>query len=243
MLEILGFSSEQNKFNKYSYNFPYYVHRLLLPDIDHPIYVGSIAEGLWPGTFYRGEKSDTDAILTFFEEFNVVQNEILSPKAEMTSLLQNPGQVVSAINDSKFPGYVKLKVPNGKPFYLNSILFEVKAGFFPNTQFRRVAVRRSKADDEDLDHDISNAYDFNGPSVTENYFNPFYKSSAEGPSLIRDNVPCLIYRHWPNLADKWIHRKKKNRWLDEKIVNLVVSQQCLLAPVGHHDCAESDLQW
>ncbi|VDI00760.1 Hypothetical predicted protein [Mytilus galloprovincialis] len=245
MLEVLEFSAEQIRFNKYSYNFPYYVHRLLLPDIDHPIYVGSIAEGLLPGTFYRGEQPDTDAILTFFEEFNVVQSGIKLSTLEIKAIKEHPGYRLLAINDTDFPGYVLLYAPHKQPFNMKNVHIELNDDFFPNNAFRKLAVRRSKADDEDLDHDVSNEYDLNGPSVTEKYFNQFYKnkSGMKGPSLIRDNVPCLAYLHWPTLADEWKLRFKSNGWLNEEIVRKVVSKQCLLAPVGHRDCDENEMQW
>ena len=58
-----------------------------------------------------------------------------------------------------------------------------------------------------------------------------------------DNVGCIHYDVWPNSANSFITRRKQNNWPSNSMLANIKSQCCDVAPVGHHDSKNKDIQW
>jgi hypothetical protein len=77
----------------------------------------------------------------------------------------------------------------------------------------------------------------NGPSHT------LHNKRYRGRVKPVDMVHCIHYDVWPNSANSFITRRKPNNWPSNCMIKNIQSQGCDVAPVGHHDGKNNDIQW
>jgi hypothetical protein len=58
-----------------------------------------------------------------------------------------------------------------------------------------------------------------------------------------DTVYCIHYDVWLNSANPFITRRKPKNWPSNSMLKNIQSQCCDVAPVGHHDGKNNDIQW
>ncbi|XP_063397516.1 uncharacterized protein LOC134681806 [Mytilus trossulus] len=120
-LDAAGFSFAEIEFKKHSEFFFTRFNKMLCVSAD-TIYVGSRTEGISGGLYYSGEESDIDAILPFFEEYDVNDGQsYLDEGIEKPDINEDPWiyitayhtllcsrQTLFAFYDEEFPGYMKI---------------------------------------------------------------------------------------------------------------------------------------
>ncbi|VDI20988.1 Hypothetical predicted protein [Mytilus galloprovincialis] len=222
---------------------------------DDTIYVGSRTEGISGGWYYSGEESDIDAILPFFEEYDVHDAQFyLDEGIEKPNINENPWiyftgyytllcsrKTFFAFYDEKFPGYMNIYCLPNTSFSSSKEPARADHVYIENKSFQNL-VRKTDAQDLNITTETTNQFQTNGPAVTERCFSSSFLFSKY-ESLVSDNIPCLYFDYWPPCAYDWTIRFKPNGWPKDEIINQIVSQKCMLAPVGHHDSSNKDVQF
>ena len=85
--------------------------------------------------------------------------------------------------------------------------------------------------------DSSPKRDRNGPAYT------MLNKDHRGLTNTSDAVYCIHYDVWPNSANTFITRSRPNNWPSNSMIENINSQGCDVAPVGHHDSKNNDIQW
>jgi hypothetical protein len=70
-----------------------------------------------------------------------------------------------------------------------------------------------------------------------------YFGDELGRIVKTDAVHCIHHGLWPNSAYSFITRGKPNNWPSNSLIDIIKSQGYDVAPVGHHDSQNSDVQW
>ncbi|CAG2211388.1 unnamed protein product [Mytilus edulis] len=238
VLHAAGFSPEEIELKRRSSKFFIHLDEQLCSALAYDtIYVGSITEGINGGLYYSGEESDIDAILPFFEEIYVNDGQLCLdkglPKPEVcpdkwwymvySSSLIFRRISLFAFHDEDFPGYMKIYCTPDIPFSCDKIPLTKRNGYLENKSFHNL-VRKTDAQDLNITTETTNQFESN-------------------ESLTSDNVPCLEFNEWPPCATIWISRHKPNGWPTDEIIQKVVLKTCLLAPVGHRDSSDKDIQF
>ena len=78
--------------------------------------------------------------------------------------------------------------------------------------------------------------DINGPAHS------VHGKDHSGYNRKADHVYCIHYDTWPNSANSFITRRKPTNWPSSSLLENIHSQGCDLAPVGHHDSKNNDIQ-
>ena len=58
-----------------------------------------------------------------------------------------------------------------------------------------------------------------------------------------DVVYCIHHDLWPNSAISFITRRRPNNWPSNSMLENIKNQGYDVAPVGHHDSTNNDIQW
>ena len=63
--------------------------------------------------------------------------------------------------------------------------------------------------------------------------------------LLKRWILCIAFHYdmWPTSANSFITRRKPNNWPSNSMLENIKSQGCDVAPVGHHDSQNNDIQW
>ncbi|CAC5417819.1 unnamed protein product [Mytilus coruscus] len=254
-LDAAGFSFAEIEFKRRSEIFFTRLNKLLCAAAD-TIYVGSRSEGILGGLYYSGEESDIDAILPFFEEYDVYDGQsYLDEGIEKPDINEDPWEYITgyhtllcsrktffAFYDEEFPGYMMIYCLPNTRFSSSKVHARATHVYIENKQFQHL-VRKTDAQDLNITTETTNQFQTNGPAVTEECFSSCYFFSSKQESLVSDNVPCLYFDYWPPCAYDWTTRFKPNGWPEDRIIKQIVSHKCMLAPVGHHDSSDKDVQF
>jgi hypothetical protein len=199
---------------------------------------GSASEGMCDGVYNNKSNHDYDMLMTvnaiklYTPRTNNVNNTPLLPLHDNEDYL--PPCFVE--EDDNFPGYVKLSLTevqtnDDKHYFSNSMMMDAMS---------KKLVESWKG---------WNQFEFGG------LFEPVQKFHINGPAFTAhckdngrlthtvDSVFCIHYDTWPNSANSFITRRKPNNWPSKSMLENIKSQGCDVAPVGHHDSQNSDIQW
>ena len=245
IMMAIGFSKSEREIHR---------HRVHLRNVIENIFrttgkdiskiTGSASEGMCGGMYIGQSHNNFDFVLT---ARNI---KLCTPR---TNNVNNPPLLLRNDNgdyDASFfveeedncPGYVKLllaemktncgflglcrRMNDDKRYLSNS---NIKDSFYQNL------VKLSK--NFDRFSPPCQKMEINRPAHT------IYKTDALGNIRKTDNVYCIHYDMWPNSANSFITRRKPNNWPSNIMLENIQSQRCDIAPVGHHDSKNNDIQW
>ena len=206
--------------------------------------VGSASEGMCGGVYIEHSHVDLDFVLT---ARNIMlctprTNNVNNPPLSLPN--DNGDYDVSFFveEEDNCPGYVKLllaemktnsaflglcrRMNDGKRYLSNS---NIKDSFYEKSVRSLKKFNRFYPPCEKIE--------IKGPAHT------FYRRDALGQIDKIDHVYCIHYDMWPNSANSFITRRKTNHWPSNSILENIQSQGCDVAPVGHHDSQNDDIQW
>ena len=241
-------------------------------DLLETVHTGSAADGMTGGPYLSGEPSDFDSMLVLKRVQLLSDDEsvdVLYTREDMKTDFSEDDIMkfqirVQAEADREFPGYYILKVVQtyvdpevfvnkDGHYYLQNYLgrlektiydFANRSGLIPEDNY---PLKRSFKTSLRSPH---------GPASTS-------KGSETGQSLqhIRqmvgrndkqienyiefemDNVDAILYRGWPEEANCWISRARPSGWPNRRTIEKICSSPCYLAPAGHFDSHDREIQW
>jgi hypothetical protein len=189
---------------------------------------GSAADGMFGHVSDNGSNYDFDFVTTsrHIKLYTPRTNNINNPP--LLQLDDNEEYDVSCFveEDDNFPGYVKLSLAEGKT---NRAFLDLCRRMKDNKLYLPHSIIM------DLFHD--QLVKINGPAHT------IHIKDLLGYSTKSDNVYCIHYDMWPNSATSFITRSKPNNWPSNSMLENIKIQGCDVAPVGHHDSQNNDIQW
>ncbi|CAC5417814.1 unnamed protein product [Mytilus coruscus] len=195
VLDASGFSFAEIEFKQYSEIFFKRYNRMLCVSA-YTIYVGSRTEGILGRLYYSVEESDIDAILPFFEEYDVYDAQYyLDEGIEKPDINEDPWEYITgyhtllcsrkslfAFYDEEFPGYMKIYCLPNTHFSSSKVPARGKHVYIENTSFQHL-VKKTDAKDFNITTETTNHFQTNGPAVTERCFSSSYLFSLKQDSL------------------------------------------------------------
>ncbi|KAK3093677.1 hypothetical protein FSP39_018820 [Pinctada imbricata] len=229
------------------------------PGIDGNLCSGSASEGMTGSGNFSGEKSDFDSV-KIMRSTEIVPNN----GQEKVKWLKSSEKIkVSMIPDEAFPGYcllsVKMACADFKESFVERDGLYYLQNWLPNVEalikqkftdlFGENAhgLKRSFKDVSELPHgpalqhcsvesrdvvDFISKLSYRDPSRTE-----------KDMTVETDSVFCARLSSWPQDACEWITRHRDTQWPPRKVIESIASKGCMLAPVGHFDSPDKQLQW
>ena len=211
---------------------------------------GSTSEGLCSRFYVYQNPRDSDFLLTDR------RIKLYTPR---TSNTNNPPLLLLDANeeydasffveeDDNFPGYVKLSFAEVKTNSLDLIHYTI---MYENKLYLSNSMMMGSLYEElvkqmkgciiriklDRSLDTWQQIYINGPAHT------LHSKYNEGITKRVDLVYCIHYDMWPKSANSFITRRKPNNWPSNSILENIQSKGCDIAPVGHRDSENNDIQW
>ena len=205
---------------------------------------GSAADGMFGNVSDNRGNYDFDIITTsrYIKLYTPRTNNINNPPLLQLDDNEDYGISCFVEEDDNFPGYVKLSLAEGKtnrafldlcrrmkdnkPYLPNSIIMDL---------FYDQLIKSSKK--LDRFSTLCQTREINGPAHT------IHTKDLLGYITKSDIVYCIHYDMWPNAANSFITRSKPNNWPSNSMLENIKIQGCDVAPVGHHDSQNNDIQW
>jgi hypothetical protein len=205
---------------------------------------GSYSDGVGGGLYMENRNNDHDYV------FTARNIKLCTPR---TNNVNNPPLLL--LNDNgDYDASFSVEEEDNCPGYVKLLLAEMKTGFAVVRLCRRMNddkryLSNSKIKDLFYEQHVKAFREFdpfpppcqqieiNGPA------NTIYQIDSVGNIGKFDHVYCIHYDMWPNSANSFITRRKPNNWPSNSMIEHIKSQGCHVAPVGHHDSQNNDIQW
>ena len=245
IMNAMGFSTSEREIQRYQIQFYDALLNILSPYEEmKTTLTGSSAEGMRGGLFYVKDNSDYDALFTFrnIKLCNARAHNIINLLPVVQQNIEERHISVFVEEDDNFPGYVKL-------VELKNIYMHLKHGSMDDDQLYLsnsiilnilnelpILLKDAFPTDLWLSFDACKKADIHGPAHRFDIDNAKCKTTY-------DNVGCIHFDVWPNSANSFITRRKQNNWPSNSMLENIKSQGCDVAPVGHHDSKNKDIQW
>ena len=199
---------------------------------------GSTSEGMRNGMYNERKNDDCDIVTT---------NSNIKLCTSPTNNVNNPSLLLQDDNEEHDVSFFVVEEDNC-PGYVKLLLAEVKT----NCAYVYVACCKRMDDNKcylsnskmkDLIYKkVPNSFpirerEIHGPAHT------IYKTDFMGNISKFDYVYCIHYDMWPNSANSFITRLKPNNWPSNSRIENIKRNGCDVAPVGHHDSQNNDIQW
>jgi hypothetical protein len=205
--------------------------------------IGSVSEGMCCDVYNNQSHHDIDALFTYsnIKLYTPRTNNINKPP--LLPLDDNEEYVASCFveEDDNYPGYVKLSLAEKKTvdvlYYCRRMNHDKHYLLNSNIKdlFSDALVISLKMFDP-FSPPCQNR-EINGPACT------IQAKDIIGNTRKNDHVYCIHYDKWPKSANPFITRSKPNNWPSNSMLENIQSQGCDVAPVGHHDSQNNDIQW
>jgi hypothetical protein len=247
-MNTMGFSKLKRQIKIYDKYLQEEIANIFRPTSNTMLTItGSPSEGLCGGIYNNPVNHDTDLLFT-------IRNIKLCPPRR--SNINNPPLLHDnedhdasffVEEGEEFPGYVKLSLAKEKTncVYVDrcKIMYDDK-WYLSNSRIMEVfnqPTAKGRQDSIKLEVDqileLCEKRDINGPAHT-NYF-----GNRIGFITKIDIVHGIHHDLWPNSAYSFITRRKPNNWPSNSMLENIKSQGYDVAPVGHHDSQNKDIQW
>ena len=240
IMNALGFSKCEREIHRHHFNL-----RNALSNSDQTTdkstrtVTGSQAGGMCGGIYNIKSHHDYDVLVT---NKNV---KLYTPRANNINnppllLIHDASYFVE--EDDNFPGYIKLSLAKEKSNYVylkHCISMNEDKLYLISSRFMDILYEplvESLGDCQTyIFHDQKSA--MNGPAYT------LHNKDNRVIVKTMDIVYCIDLDMWPNSAISFITRRKPNNWPSNSMLENIQSQGCDVAPVGHRDSKNNDIQW
>ena len=248
IMNVLGFSKIEREIHRHEIH----LRNVLVNTINIAKYTvkikGSVSEGMCGGINNNENLHDYDFLFTHSNIKLYTPphgNDISNPPQLLLHDNEDYDASFFVEDDGNFPGYVKLSLAemitncvyldyctrmNDDKLYLsNSKIMDLRYEPLIKPMIGHIQIHGYR---------IVGAcpkIDRNGPAHT------IQAKIYRGLHMV-DTVHCIHYDMWPNLANSLKTRCKPNHWPSNSMLNNIQSQGCDVAPVGHHDSQNNDIQ-
>ena len=248
MMNAIGFSKREREIcTHWIHHHGVLLNSFRTIDNDESRITGSAADGMLGNVSDNRGNYDFDIITTSRSI------KLYTPPTDNPPLLQlddNKEYDISCFveEDDNFPGYVKLsmaEIKNNCASLINPAVFDlyrkmkVKRPYLPNSIIMDLFYNRidNSLKMHDRKSTQSQTREINGPAHT------IHTKDLLGNTTKSDIVYCIHYDMWPNSANSFITRNKPNNWPSNSMIENIKNQGCDIAPVGHHDSQNNNIQW
>jgi hypothetical protein len=207
---------------------------------------GSTSEGMCGGMYNTKRKHDCDLLYTarHIKLYTPRTNNTDNPPPLLLHGNEDYHASFFVEEDDNFPGYVKLSLAEVKTncVYLDHCrrMNDGKlylSSYMVMDSFGKGLVKSSNGFMPFLFSDSCQEWNKNGPAQS------VQRLDHSGYTREIDDVFCIHYDTWPNLVNSFITRRKPNNWPSNRTLENIQRQGCDVAPVGHHDSKNNDVQW
>jgi hypothetical protein len=205
---------------------------------------GSISVGMGGGCYNNHSHLDIDFVFTDrnVRFYTPRTNNINNPPLLMLDANEEYDASFFVDEDDNFPGYVKLSLAETKT---NCTLLDHCRRMNDDKHYLSNSMAMDSCYDQlakimKQNGRLSSSWqkiDVHGPAHT------IHRKDFLGHTDTTDSVYCFHYDMWPNSANSFITRHKPNNWPSNSMLEHIQSEGCDVAPVGHHDSHNNDIQW
>jgi hypothetical protein len=245
IMMAIGFSKSEREINRHLVDIEQVLENILrTTDKETSKITGSVSEGMCGGMHMEHTHADFDFVCT---ARNI---KLCTPR---TNNVNNPPLLL--LNDNgDYDAYFFVEEEDNCPGYVKLLLAEMKTNCAVLGLCRRMNDDKrylSNSNIKDLFYQkpvksLNKFHRFSPPCHKKEINGPantLYKKNAIGAISKTDHVYCIHYDMWPNSANSFITRRNTNNWPSNSMLEHIKSQGCDVAPVGHHDSQNNDIQW
>ena len=245
IMNAMGFSKNEREIHIHDVHLQNALSTILRPADQLAVAMtGSASEGMYGGIYGKQSNHDSDFLLTcqniklYTPRTSNINNHPLLPLHDS----EDYDVCYFVEEDENFPGYVKLSLAEEKKKYVYCTrMYDYKLyasnSMIMGALYKEITKASKYSILYELDRSLYQQIYVNGPAYT------IHNKDDRGLPKAIDIVYCMHYDMWPKSANLFISRRKPNNWPSNSMLENFKSQGCDVAPVGHHDSNNNDIQW
>jgi hypothetical protein len=250
IMNALGFSKCEREIHRHHFNlWNALLNSHQVTDKSTRTMTGSQLEGMCGGIYNIKSHHDCDLLLTskHFKLCTPRGNNINNPPLLVLHVNEEYDAFFFVEEDDNFPGYIKLSLAKEKSNYVyfeHCIRMNEEKLYLASSRIMDIVYEplvKTLETSIPVDFQVCISHDqksdMNGPAYT------IHNKDNRVIGKTTDIVHCIHLDMWPNSANSFITRRKPNNWPSNSMLENIQSQGCDIAPVGHRDSKNNDIQW